>query len=451
MMKATLSSAVLLGLLVWSVPSFAEVQNVKVSGDVTLRGFWRTNLDLHGDGGPEDSNTFWTQTTGLNVSADLTENVSAFLRVVNERDWNRTGSANAADIDLSQAYITLKELFYAPVTVRLGTQPLWFGRGFVVGSSLLPGVLLGGLDPNAAITPDEYSDFTAFDAIRATLDLSNVAGLGLPITADAVYAKIDENAPGASDDINLVGVNLGTKFNTGNSEAETYWWIKQDKSLASSSSNAGTVNTIGLRGSAQPVEGALVFGEVAYQFGKRAPDPTGTLLAGDSQQAWATDFGIEYTLANVATTPKLGWEWIFWSGNDVDGAVNGWDPMFRGYFTTALREFQSTGLYPTDQAGDTNSVTNQHQLAWYGSLRPIEDLTLSTRYTLFILDDGAIPVAGSKRKSYAGSEWDTNLVYNYTSDVQFGLLYALFAPGNVYRTPSGAAAQELVSTVSVKF
>ena len=49
MVKATLRSAVLLGLLAWSVPSFAEVQNVKVGGDVNVRGFLRKSLRLSED------------------------------------------------------------------------------------------------------------------------------------------------------------------------------------------------------------------------------------------------------------------------------------------------------------------------------------------------------------------------------------------------------------------
>ena len=65
MVKATRRSAVLLGvaaigLLAASVPSFAEVQNVKVGGDVTIRSFWRKNLDLN----DESSNTLDTSGAG---------------------------------------------------------------------------------------------------------------------------------------------------------------------------------------------------------------------------------------------------------------------------------------------------------------------------------------------------------------------------------------------------
>ncbi len=474
MLKATLRSAVLLGLLVWSVPSFAEVQNVKVGGDITVRSFFRKDLDLHDNDLTQDGAQFLMSTVGVNVGADLTENVSAFIRIANERDWNVTGTA-AGDLDLSQAYITLKELFYSPLTLRIGQQPIVWGRGFVLGSNLIPGLIYGGGDRNASITANEFTDFTAFDAIRGTLDLSGVAGL--PITVDGVYIKLNENSTALPDDVNLLGVNVGAKFDSLSSEVETYYLNKRDKSTKATgvpaTDNFGSVSTIGFRGSAKPVEGAYVYGELAYQFGKRAVDPSSVLIAGDAQQAWAADLGAEFTATNVAMTPKIGGEWIFFSGKDVNGAVPGWDPIARGYFTTALREFQNptaAAFYPPDQGcfangatgtACTGSATNQHQLSLYGSLKPLADLTIAPRLSWFFLPVGALPdssagFAGTatrvaKRKNYAGMEWDTQVTYNYTDDVQFGVIYALFAPGNVYRSPTDKTAQELITSVSVKF
>lgn len=476
MQRATRDSAVLLGVLALGVsvgvaPVFAEVQNVKVGGDITIRAFHRENLDLHQEdevlGGVastlDDEDDFLMSTTGINIGADLTENVSGFIRLANERDWDSTSTEASGDFDVSQAYITLKELFYSPLTLRIGTQPIVWGRGFVLGSALIPSVLAMGDDRNASISANEFTDFTAFDAIRATLDLSGIAGLGVPLTVDTVYIKLDENTIGTPDDLNLMGVNLGTRFDAMNSEAEFYYLNKRDKSPstpAQPDDNEGSVNTFGLRGSAQPMEGCYVYGELAYQFGRRAADPSGAIDAGDSQQGWAVDLGAEHTFTEAAWTPKFGGEWIYYSGNEDDtGAVAGWDPIARGYFTTAIREFETAtagGFYGTDQAGDTAAATNQHQLALYGSLKPLEDLTASSRLTWFILDDGSIPVTGSKRRSFAGTEWDTQVVYNYTDDVQFGLIYALFNPGNVYRTAvsstSGdSTAQELITSVSLKF
>jgi len=472
-LKATLSGAVLLGLLAWSAPSFAEVQNVKVSGDITARGFWRTCLDLNCKSGALDNHEdFFMTTTGINLEADLTENVSAHVRLANERDWNIvTPTTSANDVAISQSYVTFKELFYAPLTVRIGRQPIVWGRGFVLGSNLIPGSILRGNDIHAAITPNEFTDFTAFDALRASLDLSGVGGLGIPLNVDAVYIKLNENTIGQPDDVNLMGVNIGSHFNAWNSEAETYYLMKKDNSRTTPTggTNPGkkaALSTLGIRGSAKPVSGSYLYGELAWQFGQRTADPLGVLRSGDRTNAWAFDLGTDYTFEKVAMKPKIGAEWIFWSGQNVNGAIAGWDPIARGYFTTALREFQGAAVfYPNSQlylangaAGTvgTAAATNQHQFALYGSLKPLEDLTVAPRLTWFFLDKPARPGATAattmgKRKNYAGMEWDTQVTYNYTDDVQFGVLYGVFAPGNIYRSGNDDVAQEMISSVSVKF
>ncbi|MBI4341409.1 MAG: alginate export family protein [Candidatus Omnitrophica bacterium] len=479
--KATLRSAVLLALLAMgmaatAMPSFAETQNVRVGGDITTRAFIRSNLDLR-DGNDisdtqpsdlDDHDRFIQTTTGLNINADMTDNVSAGIRLANELvlgDYQTNSDNN--DFAVSQAWVKLKDLFFSPLTVTLGRQPIVWGRGFVLGSSLIPhagliGELLGSL------AADEFTDFTAFDGARLTLDFQGAAAVDLPLTVDAVYIKLEENTVGIADDNDLTGVNLGTRFDAANAEIETYFLNKRDRSNTPAANLAvqhANVSTLGVRGSAAPVEGVYLYGELAYQFGVRARDGTNYtgLATGDRHQAWAGDFGVEYTAKDVAMTPKLGAEWIFWTGKDVDGAVTGWDPIARGYFTTALREFQAGAFYPVDQACTTGagnvctpSVTNQHQLSVYGSVKPTEDLEVAPRLTWFIADDGLRPRAldgttQSKRKSFLGTEWDTIVTYHYTPDVTFGVIHGVFFPGNVFRKPYDAVAQELVTTVGVKF
>ena len=76
MVKATRRSAVLLGLvsvgmLITSMPSFAEVQNVRVSGDITIRAFHRENLDLHADTATATQSTAVGSGAALNTTAAL--------------------------------------------------------------------------------------------------------------------------------------------------------------------------------------------------------------------------------------------------------------------------------------------------------------------------------------------------------------------------------------------
>ena len=499
MVKATLRSAVLLGIaaigvLAAGMPSFAEVQNVKVGGDITVRAFHRENLDLHAQSGAGatgggvgavnatqgqlDGDNFLMSTVGINVGADLTENISAFIRIANERDWNQTANTAAGDFDISQAYVAFKELFYSPLTVSIGQQPIVWGRGFVLGSNLLPGTLLGGADDrNASINANEYTDFTAFDAIRATIDLSSFTG-NVPLTADYVYIKLDETLVGEDDDQTAQGLNFSTKFDMG--EAEAYYLSQNDESpVGNGGAEDGRIHTLGLRSSAKPVEGAYLYGELAYQWGNRVTDLEGVQASGGGHAAWAANLGAEYTLTGVAMNPMFGAEWRFYSGNEcsdtggnaVNGACAGWQAIAPGYFRTAIREFQTrrsvTGFYATQQNGVTSGQTNQHELGLYTGFNPLEDLRVGSRLSWFILPVGAVPPTspagvGGNRNSFIGTEWDTQFTYDYTDDVQFGFLYALFLPGNVFRDAGGiagtaaaiggdATAQQLVITVSVKF
>jgi hypothetical protein len=496
MVKATLRSAVLLwvaamSLLVAGTPGFAEVQNVRVGGDITVRGIHQENMDLHAEtgGGTDaelnDSDDYLMTTTGVNIGADLTENVSAFIRLANERNWGNepTGSDSAStakgDFDISQAYITLKEFFYSPLTLRIGTQPIQWGRGLVLGSNLLPSVVSttgAGGDRNSSISAEQFTDFTAFDAIRATLDLSGVTG-SVPVTADYVYIKLDENRIGEDDDVNVQGINFSTRFDEMSSELEAYYLNKRDKSRTNAQ-NRGSVSTMGIRGSTQPVQGSYIYGELALQYGKRGTvldggySGAGNNISGTGAQGWLANFGAEYTLADIATTPKLGWEWIYYSGSDTDGAFQGWDPVAPSYFGSLIRAFQIrdglTGLYPLAQTGVTSGFTNQHQFGLYGGLKPIEDLSVDSKLSWFVLGVGAVqptsPGGDGDRNRFLGTEWDSSVTYNYTDDVQLGLSYGLFMPGNVFRDAGNAdgagnsaplagrnTAQQLMTTVSVKF
>ena len=489
MLKATRRSAVLLaivaiGMLAVSMPSFAEVQNIKVGGDETVRAFWRSNLDLQdeaqnvnpspagtGTGLTLNSHDYFLQNTlGININANLTENVEVEARIANERTLGTTGTANG-DIDISRANVKLKDIFYSPFTLTLGTFPVRWGRGLVLGSNLIPSILETGDDRNQSIDANEFTDFTAFDGAELKGEFGGTAAMSMPLNLDLVYLKTHEGVVGKGDDTNLMGANIGTRFDKG--EAEVYYLNKREGAygtVGSSIGHKGSVSTMGVRGSAKPTDGSNVYGEVAYQFGLRATDPSAFALPkGDAQQAWAANLGADVTLADVATKPMLGAEWIFFSGKNSKacpttscGGVPGWDPIAKGYFTTALRDFQTSsgvaGFYSPSQAGVTGGQTNQHDLSLYGSFKPLEDLTIAPRLSWFFLANGIRPIAPNgtaqaKRSSYVGMEWDTVATYNYTDDVQFGLIYGLFAPGNIYLGAHGldSTAQELVSSVSVKF
>ena len=173
---------------------YAETQSVKVSGDLTMRGIFRNQYNYLGRGGnvEQTTNVVNTQTeqswfmsaAEVEIDADLTDNVQTVIRLVNQRDWNvystsgtdfnstttlatngRGGYvANGSEFDVivDLAYVTLKDFIYSPLTLTIGRQNLWFGKGFIVGANLQ--------NPAANLSAPEYTDIKSFDSVKAVLD-----------------------------------------------------------------------------------------------------------------------------------------------------------------------------------------------------------------------------------------------------------------------------------------
>ena len=485
--------------VVVSTIAYAETQSVKVSGDITLQAFARNNYDLNHDDAPSIAGaasntgvestswcTFLQSTAEVQVDADLTDNVSGVIRLVNQRVWgdgmyraqdhmgatrppvvrttdvyaqagygNNRAQAFAVDLDL--AYIELKEFLYSPLTLRIGRQDMWFGRGFIIGNSLTN---LGDL-----LAP-EYTALTSFDAIRATLDYD-------PWTIDFVFAKMGEYEIQADDDINLWGANVGYVFDEYNAEAEAYWWFKNDRNVGTTATAGSTlsvrngadnndIHTVGARGSFDPIEDWTIALEGAYQFGNFVG--IANQIDRRRRSAWAIDAMIEcrYWQDDFAWRPVIGAEYIYYSGaddmggrtTDQNGTYTGWDPIYRGKFDTAIREFQNV-FYGTGMVSSP-AYTNQHQILARGSVEPTDSLTCEIQYAHFWLDKtwavntvGVIPENGNKT---VGDEVDLKATWDYTEDVQFSILCAFFFPGDHFSSGQGNdTATDLVGTVKLSF
>jgi len=475
-----------------SAIAYAETQSVKISGDVTMRAFARGHYNLtskaSGANAPgvagvanvatvsNDWDTFLQSTAEVQVDADLTDNVAAVIRLVNQRVWgqnNQTNSgitnnaaevvadsANSYEVVADLAYIELKEFLYAPLTLRIGRQDLWFGRGFIIGNSLM--------NPTDSLYAPEYTAINSFDAIRATLDYD-------PWTIDLVYAKIDEHQSKADDDINLWGVNIGYVFDQYNAEAELYYWYNQDRlpqdvivGVASTDPVYGNdTHVFGVRGSMDPIEDWTIALEAAYQGGQIRNPYT---LKENERSAWAIDAEVECRVwqDDFSWKPVASLEYIFYSGQTStdDGVWHGWNRMYRGKFDTAIREFQGT-FYPTAQNGVmNNSTTNQHQLLVKGVIEPMDDVTVTGKYAFFWLDKNVgiwsadttsgtgSPNTGTSNTwtdRCLGSEVDILVNWDYTEDVSFNLLAGWFIPGGHFESPNNRIATDVVGTVKLSF
>ncbi len=430
-----------------AAPANAEVQNVKVGGDITLRGISQatydlnkndqnttTGLGLRGIQGQGDENaTSFMATLGLNVDVDLTDNVAGTIRLVGERDWSssyETLSATITEIDrhhetvqdvrgtmapvfdgvqIDLAYITLKELLYSPLTLIIGRQDLWYGDGFIIGANLRP----------RAIMAPEFTDFRSFDAIRAILDYD-------PWTIDMFYARVDigdltarAHVDGAeradtlfanalvddSDNVEVWGINVGYIFDQYNAEVEAYYFGQNVPyepfgqtgiPRGGPASEDNTVHIIGARGSFEPIDNLDVRAEVAGELGRINVGALGGEAARIVRdvEALACDISGSYTWTDYAWLPRLGAGYVFMSGEPSpnNDTWNGWINVYRGKFYSAIREWQGVYYAVDDQDAtggggpnaNNNAWTNQQTVIVDASIQPLDDIILEARYLHFM-------------------------------------------------------------------
>ncbi|MBU1061875.1 MAG: alginate export family protein [Candidatus Omnitrophica bacterium] len=481
-MKRLLTVCITVAVIaLFAVPTFAEVQNVKVSGDVNSAGVYRNNYDLMPaarnstyddnatDGQSSANNNFLYTQARVRVDADLTDNVMATVRLLSEWDWctadNTSGDGDNVDIDL--ANVTLKEAFYSPLTVIVGRQELRYGTGFVIAD---PDTNTTSADSN--LTAGDMSLRKSFDAVRAILDYN-------PWTVDMIFAKIDETGTRMNDET-LYGVNVAYDFEQYDGEAEAYWFLNRDDDQATPGT-AGTatedadalspgheIHTLGVRGSLTPAENLNLLGEVAWQRGDF--DGHNATVKRD-QDAYAFQLAGDYTFAAITWEPLVRLGYTHYSGEEIDdtGDQEAWIPLY---------EDQSHGVVANYILGGINGGQNSNAdiLNVGASAVPMEDLTVSLDYYRFWLDeklvssDNGSPAAGDRldwvnitETSYnmkidddLGYEIDVALNYDYTEDVKMGLCAGWFVPGKAFdgedsNERNDETAMQVLATLDVAF
>ncbi|MDP3919839.1 MAG: alginate export family protein [Candidatus Omnitrophota bacterium] len=473
-MRKTPFLAVFFVLSLVGVPAFAAVENVKVSGDINVRGIYKDSYSLGAIKGndtfngtkfnpTDETQRFVMSTMRLRVDADLTGNISGEVELLNQRDWDPpSGAANGSglttatnigpgaaggssaandqfDVILNLANITIKELYYPELSVTIGRQNLHWGDGFVLGDNQL-----GNPDPSGTISADEFSLFNSFDAVRFYVEKGDWH-------FDAFAAKIAELGINNGDDHNAFGINVGRAFSAYDAEGEMYFLGDRDAARLNGTGDTFAkteeIWTIGTRGGIKPWDRMRLNGEFAFQWGEEggasgqanSPPTTSTLarftLNGDNRQnirAFAYDLRAEWDWIESPWPMTLGAEWVFYSGEEISerGKSGAWRPLYRGKFHSAIREFQGQ-FYLTDP-DVTPGFTNQHQLMVDVLFHPFNnpDLGLFGRWLMYWLDESVIEGRGR----FIGNELDMVLTYDYTEDLQFKMIGGIFMPGDYFHT-----------------
>lgn len=420
---------------------FAAVQNIKVSGDISAQAITR-DLSLGLTGTAKDSEDFLISQIRVRFDADLTENVSAVVQLLNERLWgaeNETTSDTGVDLDLG--YIVMKNFIYDPLTVTIGRQNLRFGRGLIVGD---PDTDNQVSDASALYgVADDLSLRKSFDAIRATLDFS-------PLTLDIIYAKVKENATNVEDDVDLYGFNANYEVSD-NTTVEGYLFVKdKDQGATSAGHNNDKVYTVGIRGETTAINNLTLYGEYAYQFGR---EYQGAGKSDLSRDAFAAQVGADYALKDSRNT-VIGLCYTYLSGDDDsnDSDQDAWDPMFEDQKVGEIANllFNNTNLQYVKLSVGTDLRQDIRLGLDYYYLRLAEKLSGSTMTgASSVISNNEYAIDSSEKD--IGNEIDLSLKYDYTEDVQLGMYAGIFLPGDLFDNANDSTAYSVRGTVSVDF
>lgn len=460
-----------------SLSAYAEVQNVKVSGDITMTGIARNDLSLSKDSAVAD---FGKKVRAIlsqvrvRVDADLTDNVSTTVRLLNERAWGeeldepgtpasyKTTENSSIDIDL--AYATLKEFLYSPLTLVVGRQEMRFGNALVVGARTTNAIAGGHGNANRFL-PNSLDDFSmrkSFDAIRATLNYD-------PLMIDAVYAKVTGSGVATFDDTNLYGINANYAVNK-EINVEGYTFLRERDTGAApvvvgtkGASKGESLYTTGAKVNYTGVKDLSLGLEAAFQYGTHIASTTlyanegANTNAARKVKAWALQAMADYKLPMMTSyVPMVSGSYTYLSGDKASSTRTtdkGWDPMFE------------------DQNGGTLfnkifALTNMQIINLNLSAKPVEDIKLVLSYynlranqpyvtegtlTRVLSGISGDPSYSMKPKGYSlGNEVDLGVTFDYTEDVQFCLSGGAFMPGGAFNE-NKETAKQVVGSMKVTF
>jgi hypothetical protein len=460
----------LAGLCGLTAKSFADVQNIRLSGDIRLRGYFLDDAGEYASTSPNAgeqqsaSASFIEQRTRVCVEADLEDHVLVVVTLKAESLWggdneavHNSGGAGSQQFDgainrswdtgIDEAYLQLNEVFYTAATLKIGRQYLNYGHGLILSS-----------------VDQEYN----YDAGRLVLDY-------YPFTLDIVGAEVvNQQSFAATAGNNSLANNglvpsadllfINARYEMTDSllkDVEFYYgWLMQGGShpiyggntrvpptMGGSTTNTtgGSPMIIGARTDLNLTEAISTWGEAAYEFGDNGNPNTGAI------SAFLANLGIKIGQKGLPMSPTINASYTIASGGGVNGNNNfvPWFDYVDGYngylFCPRLSNLQILN------AG--------------ASIKPWENTTLALQAYYYMKVESDVDVASNPNVDFGGPgfvsssngsrdvgwEFDGILGYDYSKDVRTQLVYAMFLPGRAYLGTACNAAQEVRAEVDVKF
>ena len=516
-MRNRIALTIAIVLIAMAIPAIAELQNVVVGGSLQIRGNWwdgagsaettrhynplftgpwdlggrfftqttaaQATLRWRADGAgrvaavsprygwnsDNFNNAFVEERTRLNVRADFTDQVSAFVELDSYDIWGQdfrsnylTGADGTAasidDVEVYQSYIQADEMFGQPLRLRIGRQEMKFGSTFLVGA--------GDAGP--------YFTGLSFDGIRATYTLD-------ALTIDAFWTKLAERSGLEEDsDIDFYGV-YASYTGIENITLDAYYLLVRDAISREQVRNNGTINgyvnewfekmagvddysptylnTIGLRGAG--TYGPVDFeAEIAYQFGNAdavgANSFAGGLYGDDNADFgnWGANLEVGYTF-DVNYQPRVFLGAAYFGGEDNrDVSFGEWvqAAFFPAYFSKEA-SVSFNRLFSFKQYSNFLDLNLDLSNVWIArtgvTVSPTESVKVNLTATYFealdtfetlryweIAGTRVVPIFPlpfwSTKDNSSDLGWEVALSahYNYTEDLGFEVGYAHFFTGN---------------------
>jgi hypothetical protein len=452
-----------------AMSTFADVQNIRISGDIRIRGYFLSDVSgtlpfpaITGGGQQaETADSFITQRTRVTVEADLEDHVLVVVTLRAESMWGSAnesleGSAGAGmgqlpigilkvnrgfDVGINEAYVQFNEAFWSPMTLKLGRQYLQYGRGLIFSS----------LD-------QEYN----FDAARLIMDF-------YPLTVDLVYIKSWEGQFfGAgnygfgtlasivtnSDTTSIDTVFVNARYEMSDSvlrDVEAYLGYMHNHTVlvgfpmgfpwipASGPIGVGASPVIfGLRADLAPAKNFDMWGEAAYEWGH---------FDGTHLDAWLANLGFRYT-ANTKGKFAINGNYVYASGGPKprDTFVPWFDYNYFGYvLNPALANIH---IFNLGISGKPSANTSLGLQAYY-YLKADRNFSVTSNRNVDFGGFGVVAPGGNGEE--LGFEFDGIAGYDYSKDVRLQLVYGVFLPGHGFEGLGNSPAQLIRGEVNVRF
>lgn len=393
----------------------AELQQVEVGGSLRIRGNY-FNMDSLG------KYSFIEQRTRLNVKADFTDDVSAFIEFDYYNMWGedfrsnyltgadfRSSQFNDNDVALYQAYIRADNLWGTPLSLRVGRQEFRLGNAFFIGTQESSAFFYG----------------MSYDAILLTYAHEQ-------FVLNAVTAKTFERyGDFMKDDADLYGVYF-SYIGIEDVSLDAYWLYARDRVGALGNDDDIHLHTVGLRG-AGVVNNFDFDVEGAYQFGSvhGIPNPWFRVFNREADVDF-DEFGVNAELGytfDVSWQPRVFGRFAYLGGGSPDRSW--WSNDFDMPFIRLCSDLKYSEFFDNDPRSPFKaSLSNVFFYSLGLQAAPTEALQLKLVGAYFEVDKRAADMGRWFWRNRAGKSlgWELGVYadYHYSEDLTVRAGYAHF-------------------------